>query len=52
MAIFTEQQIVDILNGAPAVTPDIIFRQMGGVAHYGGDADLAYMDLQNMWYSY
>lgn len=52
MAIFTEQQIIDILNGAPAVTPDIIFRQMGGVAHYGGDADLAYMDLQNMWYSY
>lgn len=49
MALFTEQQIVDILNGAPATTPDVIFRQMGGASYYGDVANATYNE---MWYAY
>lgn len=49
MAIFTAEQINAILNGAPAVDPNVIWRQMGGAAYYGEVADATYA---NMWYTY
>lgn len=49
MAIYTAEQISAILNGAPAVDPNVIWRQMGGAAYYGEVADATYA---NMWYTY
>ena len=49
MAIYTAEQISAILNGAPAVDPNVLWRQMGGAAYYGEVADATYA---NMWYTY
>lgn len=49
MAIYTAEQITAILNGAPAVDPNVLWRQMGGAAYYGEVADATYA---NMWYTY
>ena len=49
MSLYTSAQITEVLNSAPAVTPDMIFNNMGGAAYYGDVANATY---QNMWYTY
>ena len=49
MSLYTAEQITSILNGAPAVDPSVIWRQMGGASYFGDVADATYA---NMWYTY
>lgn len=49
MSLYTAEQITSILNGAPAVDPNVIWRQMGGASYFGDVADATYA---NMWYTY
>lgn len=49
MSVYTQSQITNIINNAPAVDPDVIWRQMGGASYYGDVANATY---QNMWYTY
>lgn len=47
--VFTSGQINEIINTAPTITPDTIFKNMGGASYYGTNATATY---QNMWYTY
>ena len=47
--LFTSSQFGEILNTAPTITPDTIFKNMGGASYYGTNATATY---QNMWYTY
>ena len=49
MALYNAAQVSEILNGAPAVDPNMIFNAMGGEAYYGIEAVNTY---NNMWYTY
>lgn len=49
MALYNAAQISEILNGAPAVDPNMIFNAMGGEAYFGAEAVNTY---NNMWYTY
>ena len=49
MAVYTQDQIIQMMGQAPAVTPDIIYRSMGGSAYYGDVANATYNE---MWYAY
>ena len=47
--LYTSSQFGEILNSAPTITPDTIFKNMGGASYYGSNATATY---QNMWYTY
>lgn len=47
--LYTSSQFGEILNNAPTITPDTIFKNMGGASYYGTNATATY---QNMWYTY
>ena len=47
--LYTSSQFGEILNNAPTITPDTIFKNMGGASYYGSNATATY---QNMWYTY
>lgn len=55
MALYTQGQVSQILSNAPAVDPNLIWRQMGGVSYFGGatqDVYIAAQQYNNMWYTY
>ena len=49
MSLYNASQVAEILNGAPAVDPNMIYNAMGGEAYYGVEAVNTY---NNMWYTY
>lgn len=49
MSLYNASQVAEILNGAPAVDPNMIFNAMGGEAYFGAEAVNTY---NNMWYTY
>ena len=55
MALYNAGQITEALTNAPAVDPNLIWRQMGGVSYFGGatqDVYTAAQQYSNMWYTY
>lgn len=50
MILTSQDQVLNIINNAPTITPDTIFQSMGAEAF--GDASMASTTYHNMWYTY